>query len=109
MKPAKEKPGLLQQQAHWLNNYQLKLHVSELGAVVSVGDGITWVSGLPSAAIEDILLFEDGSKAMVFDLNQELIGAILLHDTEALTAGTVVHLAKKSLSVPVGDAFLTDR
>ncbi len=97
---------LLQKQHDWLNHYQPKLHVKEQGIVVSVGDGITWIKGLPSAAIEDILIFADGSRAMVFDLNRELIGAILFYQTEALTAGTLVHLARNALSVPVGDTFL---
>ncbi len=97
---------LLQKQHEWLNRYQPKLHVKEQGVVVAVGDGITWIKGLPSAAIEDILIFADGSRAMVFDLNRELIGAILFYQTEALTAGTLVHLARNALSVPVGDTFL---
>lgn len=97
---------LLQQQHEWLNRYKPSLHVTEQGMVIAVGDGITWIKGLPSAAIEDILVFEDGSRAMVFDLNRDLIGAILFYQTEALTAGTLVHLARNALSVPVGDTFL---
>ena len=96
----------LQKQHDWLNHYQPELRITEQGVVVSVGDGITWIKGLPSAAIEDILIFADGSRAMVFDLNRELIGAILFYETEAFTSGTLVHLAKHSLSVPVGDTFL---
>jgi len=97
---------LLQKQHEWLNRYHPKLRIKEQGVVVSVGDGITWIKGLPSAAIEDILIFADGSRAMVFDLNRELIGAILFYQTEALTSGTLVHLARNALSVPVGDTFL---
>jgi F-type H+-transporting ATPase subunit alpha len=43
---------------------------------------------------------------MVFDLNPDRIGAILLYETEALTAGTTVRLSRHSLSIPVGDEFL---
>lgn len=96
----------LQKQHDWLNQYQPGLRIIEQGVVVSIGDGISWIKGLPSAAIEDILIFADGSRAMVFDLNRELIGAILFYETEALTSGTLVHLARFSLSVPVGDTFL---
>lgn len=96
----------LDKQAEWLANYQPGLRVIEQGTVVSIGDGISWIKGLPSAAIEDILVFADGSKGMVFDLNRDRIGAILLYETEALTAGATVHLAKHSLSIPVGDGFL---
>ena len=98
--------SLLDQQADWLANYQPGLRISEQGTVVSIGDGISWIKGLPSAAIEDILVFADGSRGMVFDLNRDRIGAILLYETEALTAGTTVHLSRHSLSIPVGDAFL---
>lgn len=96
---------LLDRQSAWLDGYQPGLRIIEQGAVISIGDGISWVKGLPSAAIEDILLFADGSRGMVFDLNRDRIGAILLYETEALTAGTTVHLARHPLSVPVGDDF----
>jgi F-type H+-transporting ATPase subunit alpha len=98
--------GLLQKQAAWLEHYRPGLRLQERGTVVSVGDGITWISGLPSAAMDDILSFEDGSRAIVFDLTEDLIGAVLLHETPDLTAGTTVHLAGRQLSVPVGDALL---
>ena len=98
--------GLLDRQAAWLKHYQPGLRITEQGSVVSVGDGIAWMSGLPSAAMEDILVFEDGSRAMVFDLTEEMVGAVLLHGTEALTAGTAVHLTHRALSITVGDSLL---
>jgi F-type H+-transporting ATPase subunit alpha len=98
--------GLLDRQATWLEHYQPGLRITEQGSVVSVGDGIAWMSGLPSAAMEDILTFEDGSRAMVFDLTEEMVGAVLLHETEALTAGTAAHLTHHALSIPVGDSLL---
>ncbi len=100
------KPGLLAKQVDWLSAYQPKLRVTEQGTVVSIGDGISWIKGLPSAAIEDVLVFADGSRGMVFDLNRDRIGAILLYQTDALTSGTTVHLSKHSLSIPVGNEFL---
>ncbi|MGZ5052024.1 MAG: F0F1 ATP synthase subunit alpha [Methylobacter sp.] len=98
--------GLLDKQRLWLDNYRPGLRISEQGTVVSVGDGISWIKGLPSAAIDDILIFADGSRGMVFDLNRDRIGAILLYETEALTAGTTVFLSPHTLSIPVGDDFL---
>ena len=98
--------ALLEKQAIWLADYALDLRIVEQGTVISVGDGISWIKGLASAAIEDILLFADGSKGMVFDLNHDAIGAILLYASENLTAGTTVHLARHPLSVPVGDEFI---
>lgn len=98
--------SLVERQKKWLENYQPGLRISEQGSVVSVGDGITWISGLPSAAMDDILDFADGSQAMVFDLMEGLVGAVLLQDTERLTAGTLVQRTGRTLSVPVGDALL---
>ncbi len=98
--------GLLEHQAKWLDHYQPGLRINERGSLVSIGDGITWISGLPSAAMDDILVFADGSQAMVFDLTERLIGAVLLRDTEALIAGTSVQRTGRTLSVPVGDALL---
>jgi F-type H+-transporting ATPase subunit alpha len=97
---------LLERQAHWLDNYRLDLRVEEQGTVVSVGDGIAWIAGLPSAAIDEVLLLDDGSQALVFDLNQGLLGAILLHDTERLTAGTIARLMGQALRIPAGDHLL---
>ena len=97
--------SLLARQQKWLEQYRPGLRIHEQGSVVSVGDGIAWITGLPSAAMDDILLLDDGSQAMVFDLMEGLIGAVLLHETEALTAGTTVRLSGRTLSVPVGDTL----
>lgn len=107
MNPEQPQSGsILEKQASWLKHYQPTIRISERGHVVSVGDGIAWISGLPSAAMEDILQFEDGSQAIVFDLTEDCIGAVLLVETESLTSGTPVHLSGKSLSIPVGDELL---
>ena len=97
---------LLTRKADQLAGYRFGLRVSERGVVASVGDGIAWVKGLPSAAMDDILEFEDGSWAVVFDLMAQQIGAILLHQTTGLTAGTPVRRSRQSLSIPAGEALL---
>ncbi|MDX2486297.1 MAG: F0F1 ATP synthase subunit alpha, partial [Gammaproteobacteria bacterium] len=97
---------LVDRQADWLKDYRPSIRIKEQGKVISIGDGITWISGLPSVAIDDILSFEDGSRAMVFDLTENQVGAVLLHQTNQLTAGTTVFLTGKLLSVPVGDSLL---
>ncbi|MFO7527472.1 MAG: F0F1 ATP synthase subunit alpha [Marinobacter sp.] len=98
--------SILEAQSRWLDRYHPDLRIRESGTVVSVGDGIAWIAGLPSAAMDDVLEFEDGTRAMVFDINEDLLGAILLHDTDRLTAGTSVYRAGHGLSVPVGDNLL---
>lgn len=93
-------------QAEWLASYQFKLRLSEQGTVVSVGDGIAWISGLPSARMDETLRLEDGSSALVFHLARDKLGAILLSQTEQLTAGTAVFLTGKRLDIGVGDELL---
>jgi F-type H+/Na+-transporting ATPase subunit alpha len=97
---------LLAGQAAWLRNYRFGLRVDEQGIVVAVGDGIAWVEGLPSAAMDEILDFEDGSRAMVFQLETHVVGAILLEQTSRLTAGTIAHLSGRRMGVPIGDALI---
>ena len=100
------KTELIDQQADWLKAYRPAIRIKEQGKVVSIGDGIAWITGLPMAAIDDILSFDDGSRAMVFDLTENQVGAVLLHQTEHLTAGASACLTGRLLSVPVGDNLL---
>ena len=97
---------LLAGQAKRLSGYQFELRVSEQGIVVSVGDGIAWIEGLPSAAMDEVLDLEDGSRAMVFQLEERGVGAILLEQTGRLTAGTIAHLSGRRIGIPTGDALM---
>ncbi|HEU0219245.1 MAG TPA: F0F1 ATP synthase subunit alpha [Gallionella sp.] len=93
-------------QAQWVEQYYYALRLSEQGTVVSVGDGIAWISGLPSACMDEIVQLEDGSSALVFHLARNRIGAILLRQTKRLAAGTSVFLTGRRLSIGVGDDLL---
>jgi len=90
----------------WLSSYQLNVKLSEVGNVISVGDGIAWISGLPTATLDEIMVFEDGSRGIVFELTEDLIGAVLLHETAALAAGNCVYRSNHTIDIPVGDALL---
>ncbi|SFK86473.1 F-type H+-transporting ATPase subunit alpha [Nitrosomonas aestuarii] len=96
----------LARQAAWLSQYQYGLRLSEQGTVISVGDGIAWITGLPSARMDEVVQLEDGSNALVFHLAHDRLGAIILHQTSQLIAGTQVFLTGKRLSVGVGNALL---
>ena len=90
----------------WLADYCAQLRVSEIGKLVSIGDGIARIEGLPSAAMDEVLRFKDGSEALVFDLGSKRIGAILLNQKEGLAAGASAQLTGRRLDIGVGDAFL---
>ncbi|GAB6190551.1 F0F1 ATP synthase subunit alpha [Desulfocastanea catecholica] len=97
--------SLLDRQEAWLQAYRYGMRFTEQGQLVSVGDGIVWISGLPSAQMDGLVVFADGSRAMVFDLCQDKLGAVLLDDTMTLTSGMPVFLAHEQLRVPCGDAL----
>ena len=108
MKPAEpaDEDELFTKIRQKLSNHSFSLKVEERGEVVSVGDGIVWISGLPTVAIDEIIALEDGGRAMVFQLTENLVGAVLLEQTEKLTAGIGAFHGSLSLKIPVGDALL---
>lgn len=96
----------LAQLAQRVDAYRFGLRLGELGRVISVGDGIAWVQGLPSAAAEEILQFEDGSRGMVFELQARRLGVILLDPLAAVAAGTRVTRTGQRLEIGIGDGVL---
>ncbi len=86
--------------------YRFRLRLSERGYVVGIGDGIAWIRGLPSARLDELIGFDDGSTGLVFQLGKDLLGAILLSQTQDLTAGMAVQHIGRKLEVGVGEALL---
>src|SRR5271169_4448413 len=78
----------------------------QVGRVVEVGDGIARVSGLPSAKVNELLEFEDGTVGLAMNLDEESIGAVVLGSVDRLEEEQVVHATGRILSIPVGDAML---
>jgi F-type H+-transporting ATPase subunit alpha len=98
--------GLLDRLARRVEDYRFTLRLGEKGRVASVGDGIAWVYGLPSAAAEEILHFEDGSRGMVFELQKERLGVILLDPEANVASGSLVSHTGERLEIGVGDGLL---
>ena len=98
----------LKRQAEWLDTYRPGVRIAEQGTVASLGDGVAWVDGLPSAAMDEVVFFDDGSSGLVFHLSSERIGIILLGRGKdgGLNAGTPARLSGRTLSIGVGDAYL---
>ena len=89
-----------------IQEFRLLATSSEIGTVLSVGDGIAVVEGLEHAAYGEILLFECGVKGMVQDLRRGETGCILFGDDEEIEAGSRVARTGKTAGVPVGEGFL---
>lgn len=103
---AAQRDSPLISQTDRLNHYRYQLRISEQGTVISIGDGIAWISGLPSAGMDEMIDLEDGSRALIFHLGRERIGAILLEQTTRLTAGTPAFLTGNRLRIGTGDRLL---
>jgi len=80
--------------------------VSEIGRVAEVGDGIAIVTGLARALADELLEFASGVRGIVFDLEPNRLGVVLLGPSEKLSLGEQVRRTDQVVSVPVGPALL---
>jgi F-type H+-transporting ATPase subunit alpha len=81
----------------------------EIGTVTEVGDGIVKISGLTQVASQEVLTVEAGKekiKAVVLNLEEDSVGALVLGEGSAIKAGQTVKRTKQLLSVPVGKQLL---
>lgn len=84
----------------------ISLTIRERGEVVGVADGLAWIKGLPTARLGDVLISECDSRALVYQLDERLIGAILLEQSAQFSAGARICSTHKTLTVGVGDSLL---
>jgi len=82
------------------------VEAEQIGRIVEVGDGIARVSGLPRAAVNELLEFEDGTLGLALNLDEDTIGAVVLGGVDNLEEEQAVKATGRILSVPVGDALL---
>ena len=79
---------------------QIGLRWAEVGTVVSLADGIAWIAGVPGATVGEILGSDQGSRAWVFQLDEQLAGCIILDAQPDLAAGLVMRRLGQKLSLP---------
>ena len=79
-----------------------KAEVTEVGQVLSVGDGIARVYGLDNVQAGEMVEFSDGSKGMALNLERDSVGAIILGDYQSLAEGQKARCTGRILEVPVG-------
>ena len=89
-----------------VKSFKENLQGEEVGQVVKVGDNIATVVGLGNAVYGEIVVFEDGTKGMVQNINLNSIGCILFGSDEEIEQGTKVKRTKRKAGVPVGDKFV---
>ena len=89
-----------------LEGFEPSIGKATVGRIAEVGDGIARVTGLPGCAVNELLEFEDGTKGLALNLDEESIGAVVLGDVDHINEGQAVRATGDILSVPCGDGLL---
>ncbi|MFH0976708.1 MAG: F0F1 ATP synthase subunit alpha [Spirochaetota bacterium] len=89
-----------------IEGYKSELDVSETGTVLQVGDGIAKLYGLSKAMAGEMLEFQNGAQGLVFNLEEDSIGAVILGDYLTIQEGDTVKRLNRVLATPVGDELL---
>ena len=89
-----------------LADFEPSLEQTQVGRVLEVGDGIARVSGLPDAAVNELLQFESGTFGLALNLDEHSIGAVVLGEVDDIEEGQTVRATGDILSLPVGDGLL---
>lgn len=89
-----------------LQNLKLDEKFDEVGVVLTVADGVARVYGLRNAEASELLEFENGTMAIVMNLEEDNIGCILLGSTAGIKEGQTVKRTHRIASIQVNDNFL---
>jgi F-type H+-transporting ATPase subunit alpha len=89
-----------------IENYEQTVSVDEVGAIISVGDGIARIHGLEKVMAGEMLAFPHNIFGIALNLEEEEVGAVLLGESSELKEGDVVKRTNTIMSVPVGDALI---
>jgi F-type H+-transporting ATPase subunit alpha len=89
-----------------IENYEQTVSVDEVGAIISVGDGIARVHGLEKVMAGEMLAFPKNIFGIALNLEEEEVGVVLLGESSELKEGDVVKRTNTIMSVPVGDALV---
>jgi len=89
-----------------IENYEQTVSVDEVGAIISVGDGIARVHGLEKVMAGEMLAFPKNIFGIALNLEEEEVGVVLLGESSELKEGDVVKRTNTIMSVPVGEALV---
>jgi F-type H+-transporting ATPase subunit alpha len=89
-----------------IKNFSEKAEVSEIGKVLSVGDGIARIYGLDNVQAGEMVEFEDGSKGMALNLESDNVGVVIFGDDRKIKEGNNVKRTNAIVDAPVGKELL---
>lgn len=106
-KPNKIKPSEVPQiLLSELQGIDLEAQYSEVGTVLQVSDGVVRIFGLRNAEASEMLEFDNGMKAVVMNLEEDNVGAVLLGPTDLVKEGDMVRRTGRTVSIDVSEAML---
>src|SRR5689334_7411612 len=89
-----------------LSQSKTDAQLEEVGTVLTVGDGVVRIYGLTKAQAGELLQFENGLRAMVLNLEEDNVGAVLLGESKEIREGDTIKRTGVIASVNVGDGLL---
>lgn len=89
-----------------LSNFKTEAELEEVGTVLQVGDGVARIYGLSKAQAGELLEFENGLRALVLNLEEDNVGAVLLGDSKGIKEGDTVKRTRKIASIKTGEGMV---
>jgi F-type H+-transporting ATPase subunit alpha len=89
-----------------LEGIDTRVKFEEVGAVLQVSDGVVRIFGLSNAESGELLRFESGEMAVVMNLEEDNVGAVLFGNTDFVREGDTVKRTGRIASIPAGDGLL---
>src|SRR5258708_13521330 len=89
-----------------IEKFDVETDLAEVGAVLTVGDGIARVHGLENAVALEMLELEHGVTGLAFNLEEDNVGVALFGEWELVKEGETARRTGKVASVPVGEGLL---
>lgn len=86
--------------------FSVDVEKERVGTVVEVGDGIAKAAGLSQVMASEMVEFQDGTSGVALNLEEGLVGIIVLGDIRGIKEGTLVKATGKILEIPVGEGFI---
>ncbi|PYV08588.1 MAG: F0F1 ATP synthase subunit alpha [Acidobacteria bacterium] len=89
-----------------IENFDHSVRISEVGSVISVGDGVARIYGLDNVMAGELLELPHNVAGLALNLEEDQVSAVLLGDYSKIKEGDVVKRTKRIMSVPVGEALV---
>ena len=89
-----------------ISEFKNEVSVDDVGVVKTVGDGIALVKGLDSVMANELILFNDEVYGMALNLEENIVGAVIMGDDSLVKEGDSVKRTKRVVEVPVGNGML---